>query len=60
MVKAVYNILMEPFTQANLNKTLFLALEFHQANFISMKASGKVEKCMGMESAHGLMEMVKL
>lgn len=51
---------MEPFTQANLNKTLFLALEFHQANFISMKASGKVEKCMGTESAHGLMEMVKL
>lgn len=60
MVKAAYNIPMEPFIQANLNKTQYLALEFHQANFISMKVNGKVEKCMETESAHGLMEIVKL
>ena len=43
----------------NLFKTRYPVMEFHKANFISMKVNGKMGKCMEMGSALGQMPKVK-
>lgn len=54
-----FNTRMERSTLASFMKILFVDLESHKAGFINIKASGKMEKCMEMESVYGGMEWVK-
>lgn len=49
MEKAVYSTQMELFIKDSSNKTVYLAMEFQKINFINMKGSGRMGKCMEME-----------
>lgn len=55
-----FSTLMEHFILVSFMKIIFVDLEFHKAGFINMKVSGKMEKCMEMESVPGGMTWDKL